>query len=283
MKLVEDKGLRGAMAELYDEIPTVKSSTFDFSGDAYPDILGFMVTGVLGDLTTTGAAAPYSHAASLYNANDGQPPSYTLTDFYAVNTRQYPGSKFSDLEIKFNADGLITYSAKAVGLASIPTTAPTPSFTSVQPLAAWTGAVQIGGSPFHALMDGSISIKRSVAIIPTVDGSQSPHALWSGPVTVSGKMTLVMEDESQLTNFLTTATTSLDFTFQAGTGASLVSLKLHMSSVIYGQADISRGKEYVEIGVTFNAKANATDVGASGGYSPIKVTLQNSVVAGTYK
>ena len=32
----------------------------------------------------------------------------------------------------------------------------------------------------------------------------------------------------------------------------------------------------------FMALANTTDAGASGGYSPIKVTIQNADVAGTY-
>jgi len=283
VKLVQDKGYRGAMVEDYGETPTVKHSTFDFGGDLFPDTFGWMLTAVLGDLVTTGASAPYTHAVSVLNTGDGQPPSYTLTDNYAINTRQYPGAKFSDLDIKFSGDGLVTYSAKAVAFPSAPASAPTASYTAVGPVPSYIGTVTIGGSGALSVMDGEVSIKRPVSVIDTVDGSQAPYALWSGPVSVSGKLTLVMEDETHLTNYLTNVQPALDITWAQGAGATLTQVQLHMSSVVYQAAEIGRGKDYVEISVTFNAKANATDIGASGGYSPIKATLKNAVTSGVYK
>ena len=282
VKLVQDKGLRGSMVEEFNEYKTVQHSTFDFGGDLYPDTIGFILAGVLGDVTTTGASAPYTHAISVYNSTDGQPPSYTLTDNYGVNTRQYPGAKFSDIDIKFTGDGLITYTAKAVALPSVTTTAPTPSYSAVTPFAAYTGTVTIGSSAMN-LVDGNVTIKRSVSVVDTVDGTAAPYALWSGPVSVSGKLTLVMEAESQLTDYLAANQNVLDVTWAAGSGAAATQLKLHMTNVVYQAADITRGKDYVEIGVTFNARGNSTDAGTSGGYSPIKATLQNALASGTYK
>jgi hypothetical protein len=283
VKLSQDKGLRGSMVAEYGEIQTVKHSTFDFAGDLFADTFGFLLAGVLGDLTTTGSAAPYSHAFSVLNSADGQPPSYTLTDAYSVNTRQYPGAKFSDLDIKFSAEGLLTYAAKAVALPSVAIAVPTPSFTGVAPIPAYIGTIAIGGTPSLSVLDGNIQIKRAVSVVDTVDGTQAPHALWSGPVSVSGKLTLVMEDEVQLTNYLSNTQPSLDVTFQVGTGAALQQVKLHMSQVAYQSADITRGKDFVELPLSFTAVANTTDIGASGGFSPIKCTLQNAIVAGTYK
>ena len=283
IKLVEDKGLRGAMVEVFGEVQTLKSSTVDFAGDVFPDTIGWVAVGVLGDLVSTGSGAPYTHSIAVYNSNDGQPPSYTLTDCYVVNTRQYPGAKFSELGIKFSADGLLTYTAKAMGLASIPTTVPTASYSSVPPVASWTGSVSIGGTAVQTVMDGDLTIKRNVTVVGTVDGSQSPHALWSGPVGASGKFTLVMEDETQLVNYLTNTQPSLDINFTSGTGAALTQVRFHMSQVAYTVADIGRGKDYVELAVSYTAIANATDIGASAGYSPIKMTLQNAIAAGTYK
>jgi hypothetical protein len=283
VKLAQDKGLRGSMTDTYGEIQTVKHSTFDFGGDVFPDTFGFLLTGILGDITTTGSAAPYTHAIALLNTADGQPPSYTITDAYSVNTRQYPGAKFSDLDIKFSADGLLTYTAKTVAIPSVPTTAPAPSYTAVPPIASWVGVVTIGGTQSMSVLDGNITIKRAVSVVDTVDGSQAPHSLWSGPVSVSGKLTLVMEDEVQLTNYLTNNQPSLDVNFSTGTGAALSQVKLHMSQVAYQSADITRGKDFVELPISFTAIANTTDIGASAGYSPIKATLQNAMIAGTYK
>jgi hypothetical protein len=283
LALLEDKGLRGSMVSMYDEIPGPASSTFDFDGDVFPDTLPWMLTGVLGDLLTTGASVPYSHAISVLNSGDGQTPSYTLTDFYGVAARAYAGAKFSELGVKFAGDGMLTYTAKAVALASAVATTPTAAYTAVPPLAGWTGVVSVGGTVLSNVIDGEVTIKRTVTVVDSVDGSQAPYKLWSGPVTADGKLTLVMEDDSQLINYLTNVKPALDINFTSGTGAALTQVKLHMSSVVYSAADIGRGKDFVELAVTFSAKANVTDVGASAGYSPIKATVQNAVLTGVYK
>lgn len=283
LTLLPDKGMRGSMVEVYDEISGPIWAEYEFGGDVFPDTLGWIATGVLGDLTTTGASAPYTHALAVLNTGTAQPPSYTLSDYYAITTRQFAGCKFSELGIKFNGDGLLEYSAKALTLASATASAPTPSFTAVTPIAAWQGAVTIGGTGVTTLIDGECTIKRPVSAISTADGTQAPVALWSGPVTVSGKMTLIMEDDSQLTNYLTNAKPSLDFNFAQGAGASAVQVKLHMTKVAYSGAEVSRGKDWIELSVSYEALANSTDVGGSGGYSPIKMTLQNAIASGTYK
>ncbi|MFJ9616706.1 phage tail tube protein [Streptomyces noursei] len=282
LTLLQDKGLRGSMVEVYNEISGPKHSTFDFGGDVFPDTIGWMLAGTLGDLVTTGASAPYTHAVAVLNTSDGQPKSYTLTDYYATGTRQYAGAKFSELVFKFNGDSMLTYSAKATAFASATTTVPTPSFTAIPPIAAWTGVVQIGGTTVSTVLDGEVTIKRPVTVIQPVAGSQNPANLWSGPVSVDGKLTLVMEDDTQLTNYLNNSQPSLDINFAAGSGTTAIQVKLHMTNVVYSAADIGRGKDYVELAVAFNARANTTDIGTSGGYSPIKATIQNAITSGTY-
>jgi hypothetical protein len=45
--------------------------------------------------------------------------SYTFTDFYGVNMREYAEvAEFNDFSLKFNADGMLEYDAKAMGWAS---------------------------------------------------------------------------------------------------------------------------------------------------------------------
>lgn len=282
IKRLEDKGLRGSMVEMYNEVAGVQSGSFDFGGDVFPDTFGWLVAGVLGDVATVGAAAPYTHSIAVLNSGQGQPTSYSLTDYYAVTARQYAGAKFSELSLKFSADGMLTYSTKATTYGSAVVTKPTAAFTSVQPLAGWVGAVSIGGTAALNVMDGEVSIKRPVTVIHTVDGNQAPSQLWSGPVSVEGKMTLVMEDDTQLTNYLTNSQPALDINYASGTGAAAVQVKLHMTSVVYSTADITRGKDFVELSVAFKARANSTDIGASAGFSPIKVTIQNAVATGVY-
>lgn len=283
LTLLDDQGMRGSMVNTYDRIAGPLWAEYDFDGDVFPDTLGWMATGVLGDLATTGASAPFTHSAAVLNSGTGQPPSYTLSDYYTINTRQFPGLRFSELGIKFSGDGMLTYSAKATSLASVTTTKPTSSYTAVQPLAGWVGAVSIGGSAAAFVVDGECTMKRSITVVHTADGTQAPYALWAGPVEASGKLTLVMEDDTQYLNYLNNSKPSLDINYQQGAGAAAVQVKLHMTKAAFTNAQISRGKDYIELSVDYDALANTTDIGASGGYSPIKVTLQNAVASGTYK
>jgi hypothetical protein len=281
--LIPDKGWRGSMVENYGETAGPIFSTIDFGGDVFADTLGFLLAGVLGDLTTTGSTAPFSHVFSVLNSGTGQPTTYTVTDSYAVASRAYAGAKFSEVGLKWNADGLLTFTAKATAMGSVTATLPTSSFTSIPPFTGWLGTAKIGGTLSTGVLDAEVTIKRPVTVLNTVDGTQTPSALWSGPVSVDGKMTLIMEDDTALTNYLTQVQPSLEFGWTQGTGVSQTGLILHMSKCAYSAADITRGKDYVEIPVTFSAVANATDIGASAGYSPIKATLTNAIASGVFK
>jgi hypothetical protein len=282
LTMLQDKGLRGAMVELYNQVPGPLSSTFDFGGDVFPDTIGYVLSGVLGDITDTGAAAPYTHAFSVLNSGSGQPHSFTLDDNYVAGNRQYAGAKFNEVAIKYGPDGFVTYTAKAVALGSAASAAPTQSFTTVPPLVGWQQVVKIGGTAAAGIMDAEVTIKRPVTIVKAVDGTQGPYQLWSGAVSAEGKFTVVMEADTYLSQFLAGTQTSLDFNGTAGTGAAATQFNLHMSNVTFTAADISRGKDYVELAVTFVANANTTDVGTSAGYSPIKATIQNAIAGGTY-
>jgi hypothetical protein len=282
LTMLPDKGLRGAMVDEYDEIAGVKSGTVDFGGDVFPDTVPWVIAGILGDVVTTGASAPYTHVISTLNTSDGQPKSYSLTDYYSTGTRQYPGAKFSDFGLKFSADGMLTYTAKAVTYPSATVTKPTSSFTAVPPLAGWVGAVTIGGASTVVVLDGEINLKRTVTVIDAVDGTQAPAALWSGPVSADGKMTVVMDDDAELLRFLNNTATTLSVNYQQGSGSSAVQVKFDLSKVKYSAAEIGRSKDYVELAITFKGLANVTDIGASGGYSPVKATIQNAVTTGTY-
>lgn len=283
IEYLEDKGIRGSYTDMYGVVPGPALTEYEFEGDVFPDVVGFPIVGVLGDLTTTGASAPFTHAAALLNAGNGQPPSYTISDYYVNATRQFPGFVFSEFSMKMNADNLLSYSAKGMGQPSITTVKPTPSYSGQRPIAAWTGATLIGGVASAVMVEAECSIKRNLTSINTVDGTQGPRSIWGGPVMVEGKMTLVMEDDAAYLAYLNNTQPALDFSFSAGAGPLATQVKLHMSQAAYTAAEIERGKDYVEVAITFKSIANATDIGVSGGVSPIKATLQNAVPANTYK
>lgn len=280
--LIEDTGQRGAPVDVFGLYPGQKGAELDLGGDVFADTIGWPLVSVLPDLVVTGASAPYSSVFSTLCTGDTQPPSQTLTIFDPLGTWQYPGAQCSELGFKWNADGLFEWSAKYTTWAYATTTTPTPAFTAVAPVANWNITNKIAATNVF-VQDGELTIKRGVTAIRGSAGTQNPYRIWSGDVSVEGKLTLVMEDSAQRTIFQAGTAQAFDCIYTQGAGAAVNGLTLHCSQAVYSEGTPSYGKDYIELPVTFKTVANAGDVGASGGYSPIKATLANAIATGTYK
>ena len=284
---LDDKGIRGSMTEEYDVIQGNIHSEVDIAGDVFPDTVGYLYAGVLGDVVTTASAAPYTHTMALLNSQttNGQPPTYTLSDYYSLgsaSTRQYAGCQFASIDTKFSADSMLTYSSKAMGYQSVTAANPANSYSSITPLPSWTGTVTLAGSVTAVMSEGNVNVTRPVTPIYTVDGTQRPYQLFAGPVSVEGSLLLVLESDVQLQYYLSNTKPTLLIDFTTGASAALVQVKFQMTKCAFTVAKIDRGKDYIELNVNYKAMANTTDVGASSGFSPIKVILQNAKVANTY-
>jgi hypothetical protein len=281
-----DTGLRGSNVLNYNYIQGRSRSTFDFGGAVFADTIGYGIAGVLGAVATTGASAPYTHTISLLNSLtsdvDTQPISYTLTDFYAVDVRSYPGCQFSDFSLKFNADGMLEYDTKTTGWASSTVADPTPTFSTVLPTPVWRGTVSIGGSAVATAMEGSIEMTRPVTPIYGISNTQNPYQVFLGALEVTGNIKFVMENDSQLINFLNNTQPAIVLNWAYGTGSTAVQIQATITKGAYTAAVIERGDDFVSVAIELNAQANTTDDGASGGYAPIKWVLQNAKASGTY-
>ena len=281
-----DTGLRGSNVLNYNYIPGRTRSTVDFGGAVFADTVGYGIAGLLGSVATTGASAPFTHTISLFNSlasgGDVQPISYTLTDFYAVDVRSYPGCQFSDFSLKFNADGMLEYDAKSTGFQSETVSDPTPTFSTVLPTPVWRGTVSIGGSAVSTAMTGNIDMTRPATPIYGISNTQDPYQVFLGPLEVTGKITFVMDNDSQLLNFLNNSQPALVFNWAYGAGASAVQIQATLTKGAYTTGVIERGEDFVQVTVDINAQSNTTDAGSSGGFSPIKWVLQNAKASGTY-
>lgn len=231
--------------------------------------------------------APFTSTFSLYNGGNFQPPTYTITDWYAANGRQYGGTAFTGVSFKLNGDGLLSYSATAMAFpsASLAGAKPAASYTQVKPLTGWQGVAQIAGTSNATVLSCDVDLKRKVTAIHPIAGQQKPSNLWAADLAATGKLSLLVNDTSDtaLNYYLNNTQPSLDLNWSIGSGATATQVKFHMTNAGFTVADIDRSKDYVVIDTTFTALFNATDVGLSGGYSPIKVTVQNAVAPRTYK
>ena len=281
-----DTGLRGSNVVNYAYLQGRTRSTFDFGGAVFADTVGYAIAGLLGSVATTGASAPFTHTISLKNSlvsgADDQPISYTLTDFYAADVRSYPGCQFSDFSLKFNADGMLEYDTKTTGWASTAVADPTPTFSTVLPTVVWRGAVSIGGSTVSTSMTGNIDMTRSVTPVYGISNTQNPYNIFLGPLEVTGKITFIMEDDTELTRFLNNTQPAIVLNWAYGAGAGAVQIQATITKGAYTAAVIERGEDFVQVSIDLNGQGNTTDAGSTGGFAPIKWVLQNAKASGTY-
>jgi len=291
---LDDKALRGSMVESYGRQQGVIKTDFSISGPVFGDTLGWLLGNLLGDLTTTGASAPFTHAFSTLNTGQGQPTSHTFTHFQgpvaSVGARQYPGACLSELTVKWNAETqLLTYDAKGSCWPSvIAGAAPTSAPSTVTPVPSWRGQLGIGGPAtggtlVKTVMDGEITIKRALEVVFTTQNVQTPYIIQRGAVSASGKLNFIAADESPYTTMLNNTQPQLQLLIGNGvSGAGQIQVQVDCQNAAYATAKADFGKAAVGYQTTFDAIANTTNAGTSGGFSPLKVTLTNGIAAGTY-
>ena len=123
-----------------------------------------------------------------------------------------------------------------------------------------------------------------MAEIFTLQGIQDPLAIFSGPLAVSAKASLVIDDDVQLLNYINQSQPSFLLTANQGTGTSTNGVKVQTTKANYENVKkvIDTGKGYVTLEVPFTALANTTDKStAGGGYSPALVTLSTGTTTGS--
>ena len=286
-----DQGNRGSMVEQYAGIQGVKINNFSFKGAYFGDGAGYWLNNILGDITTTGSTPPYSHALSLLNTGTAQPGTLTITDWQGLPAttlaRQYAGSVLSELTISGSVENeLVQIEGKGTGWASIiAAAAPTSAPTTALPMAAWRSTVNIGGSADATIGDWEIKISRKIKPYFTAQNSQNPYVIQRGALSLIGKLTFAVpatEANAYLAYINNTQPAITIAISNGGSGAGLLSFSAQMSVCAFDSSKIDRGAEAVGYATTFVPVGNTTDVGASGGYSPCKITIQNALASGTF-
>lgn len=267
-----DQGLRGAMATTFGAVKGSTQSSFSVEGDVHLDTFGYFLHGIMGGYLFA-AGTPATHTFSTLNSGTGQCQSYTFHDYNGLQARKYAGCTESSLSLRLSAQELLTYSSSWSGILSVTESTPTPSFSTLAPIAGYVGTITHGGSSSAIIEECEITFSRNVSPVFTVDGTTDPSQIWQGPLDVSGRLMFIASDEVEFLRYtgVTFPTTVIAFT--QGTG----SLTLTMTSLVYTSAKVERGDDFTQVSVQFTALANTTDVGASAGYGPIKPVLLNSM------
>jgi hypothetical protein len=279
-----DDSMQGSMVKVYDTIPGVIQTSVAIDGYVYADEINWYLASILGDFAVTGAGDPYTTAWSI--KNNGQPKTYTLTDYDGNAATAYAGMVCSDLTINVTKDGLASFTSTWVGLSQASASTPTEVPGTTRALPTWAAAVTLNSLTTFKFIDYSVSIKRTVTADATLANSQSPSIIFAGgDLDVTGTATIAYDSS--------TGPTALGYSRTQGQIPLLIDivspasanreLKIQTSDVTFTTAPIGRTLgTYSTLAATWQANANATDAGVSAGKSPILVTTKAANPTGTY-
>jgi hypothetical protein len=274
---IKDQALRGSPVMDYDEVPGVRHDEFSGKTFIYYDVFPNLWRAALGSTDTVASVGPslWTHTIGVLNSPNvgSQPPSYTLINYSVDNTYQLLASQLSDLTLTLGADAAAeaTFTFITNPYTTAASIAVNESTAHLMP--AWNCGASIGGASVAVVENFEIDIKRNTAAIHTL-GQQAPYRNWAGPLSVEGKMTLVVE---QGVNFNAQALSRnqqqvlLQVTDPVTNYYSLV----QMSACQLENPVITVGKSYISLEAAFVAVSNTTD--AITGYAPIKTVSSNDI------
>ena len=228
--------------------------------------------------------APYTHKWAILNSGSGQPPTHTLTDYTsltaAVGARAYPSACVSQMDFTGNSEQLLMQKVSGNSWLSAPalsTPTNTTSFTIPQPN--WRSTVSIGGTQFYNISEWTISIKRMLQVYWTAQNAQTPYIIARGGLGITGGLNFsVAADETPLLDMLAGAPLAIQIQLDNGlTSTSHLQLTITTTSAVFEKSKPTRNAVLIGYDNTYEAVANTTDVGGSGGIGPATVQLINSI------
>lgn len=236
---------------------------------------------------TIGITALQWHSGTLKNTGDGQPTSFTLTDFYGLTggtpARQMAGCQVEEVTLKFAGDGFLEHATKLQGFGTAQVAKPANALGAVTPHPGWEMQAAIGGAASLIVVSGELTLKRKTAPIHTADGTQAPYRIQQGGINVAGKLSLVAEDDSEYLRYLNHTLPVVNLGWVHGAGAATVATNVEMSKCNVNAGQPKHDGDYMAWDMTFQALPNAVDVGASGGVSPCRIGFQNALAAATFQ
>lgn len=276
-----DDALRGSMGSEFQQINGMrKGDVLTFTTYCYLDQVYIFLRQILGlPDVLTGASAPYTHKTSLQNGNNGQPVSASLWWYDAQGKCvQLPGAQMSGLKITINTGGLVTLNPTFVCLPGVFVTPTAQTPDALPPMPGWKSVITLAGVASTAFSEIAIDIKRATESIPSVTGTQSPFAIFAGPVSIASTLKAIYQGstDQNLVNELTNNQPVLSVALSA-VGDAVNSLTLQFSRTAYDVADPAGTNKWMEISGTTKMLTNPTDVAGGGNQSPVLVTLLSPV------
>lgn len=190
-------------------------------------------------------------------------PTYSITVDDLTDVRGYAGCVASELQIKIDPKGIVTFSPKFTGFPSTTVATFTPAYTSVQPLLGWQWTMNNAGAASTRGLSFDITLKRAVEDIHSSDGVQAPREIFAGAMEADGTYKAIYENNTDLNLFLNYTQTATTATLTQPVSAAVpgMSLAITMNKSGYHKGTVDLGQPYVQADFDMSGIYNSTDNG----------------------
>lgn len=217
------------------------------------------------------SVAVVGQSKHVFAQSNTRMPSYSLTDYDAVEARGFPGCILAELGVKIDPKGIVTLAHKWMGYPSAVQSTPTTTFTKAQPLLGWQWTMTNGGASSNRGLTLDWSIKREVESIHASTGTQAPEEVFPGALTMEGTYKARFDGDTDLNlflNYVQQPVTSL-LTQPVTATQQGASLAITTSQGGFFKGKINRGGKYIDADFSVDGMNNTTDAGT------MTVTLNN--------
>jgi hypothetical protein len=138
------------------------------------------------------------------------------------------------------------------------------------------GGPASGGTLDPTCTSFELTLKRKVDLIYGLANSQDPIVIQRGQLSCDGKAKFVARDEVPLLNMINNTQGQVQILMDNGiVGAGQRGITCNFQQASWEGAKLDEGKQATMWDVGIDGIANSTDAGATGGLSPLKITLIN--------
>jgi hypothetical protein len=238
-------------------------------------------------------SGPYTHTWAVLNQQAGytgsfgaQPPTSTATDYTGltpvVGARAYPALCVGALDLTLNAEGL--FMGKVTGnswISAAAGTTPVNTTSFIAPNAAWNTTITIGGTSTYNLGEATWAFKRELGLYWTLQGAQNPYIIARGDLDATGSHKFSVPGDDTPLGWMTANTqpSVQTVTTNGLAGTAQIQWTITSHNADYIKSKPVRSGVLVGYDNEFRTRANATDVGGSGGLGQVTVQLVNNTPA----
>lgn len=219
--------------------------------------------------TAAGGAVVSQSTHSFAQSPTAAQVSYSVTKYDivvnggATSTRGFPGCKVSELAIKIDPKGAVTFAPKWIGWLSATQANPTPTFSQLQPILGWQWNLTDAGAASTRGLTYDVTLKRTgTEALHTSNGLQGPREVFQGAFEADGALKAIFESDVDLALFLQYTQMPYVCTLAQPAPSGGMALTLTHSRAGLSKGVVDATSAYLAASFDLSAIFNSTDAGA---------------------